>query len=153
MCNLMILSVIRQLYICFQVQTGEKPFAEMTKVEDEESGDILNLINFFKTILSPGLRNSISKNRIRIDERVYTGFDTEYTNVDYGKNELLCATTATFTRSFLVLTYLRHVKDLDFKITGNYSDSSTLPVYLSNSIFLQILAIRCIGGRVDSTID
>lgn len=135
------------------LQLGGKDLSEKSRSEDDEYGDILTLITFFKNLLSPGLRNSIIKNRVRIEERVYTGFDTEYTNIDYGKNELLCATTSTFTRSFLVLTYLRRVSDLDFKIGGNYSTSSALPDFLSQSIFLQILSIRHMGGRADQSID
>jgi hypothetical protein len=151
MCNLLILSVIRNLYMT--LQTGEKPLTDMTKEEDEEFGDVFDLINIFRYILSPGLRNSISKNRIRLEERVCTGFDTEYTNLEYGVNKLLCATTSTFTRTFLILTYLRGPIDLDFKINGNYSDSASLPKHLSSLIFLQILAIRHIGGRADDSVD
>lgn len=151
MCNLIILSVIRNLYM--SLRSGGKEITQMNKMEDDEYGEILNQIIYFRNILSQGLRNSIVKNRVRIDERVYTGFDTEYSNKEYGKNELLCVTTSTFTRSFLVFMLLRQVSDLDFKITGNYSDASNLPLFLSNSIFLQILAIREIGGRADSAID
>jgi hypothetical protein len=135
------------------LRSGGKEITEMNKMEDDEYGEILNQIIYFRNILSQGLRNSIVKNRVRIEERVYTGFDTEYSNKEYGKNELLCVTTSTFTRSFLVFVVLRQVSDLDFKITGNYSDASNLPLFLSNSILLQILAIREIGGRADSAID
>jgi len=62
--------------------------------------------------LSGGLRVSLSRNRLIIQDRIYVGFDTEYKNIDSRTNNILCYTTASTAECLL---RIRSVK-IDFSL-------------------------------------
>jgi len=51
--------------------------------------------------LSGGLRTSLSRNRLIVQDRIYVGFDTEYKNLDSRTNNILCYTTASISECLL----------------------------------------------------
>jgi len=53
------------------------------------------------SLLSGGIRLTLSKNRLLVVDRIYTGFDTEYKVLDSKTNKILCYTTSTLAESFI----------------------------------------------------
>ena len=53
------------------------------------------------SLLSGGIRLTLSKNRLLVVDRIYTGFDTEYKVMDSKTNKILCYTTSTLAESFI----------------------------------------------------
>nr|YP_009926615.1 hypothetical protein [Wolfiporia cocos]QNH92635.1 hypothetical protein [Wolfiporia cocos] len=49
-------------------------------------------------LLTGGIRKSISQSRLTLEERIYTGFDTEFRTLDNSSVNLLCCTTAIYSR-------------------------------------------------------
>nr|QNH92684.1 hypothetical protein [Wolfiporia cocos] len=52
-------------------------------------------------LLTGGIRKSISQSRLTLEERIYTGFDTEFRTLDNSNVNLLCCTTAIYSRLVL----------------------------------------------------
>lgn len=59
---------------------------------DQTCDEVLLLRNDEKDLLrrlSPSVRKAMSTTRISLTQRIYSGFDTEYVNIEYGVNKLL----------------------------------------------------------------
>ena len=96
-----------------------------------------------KNVSAP-LRSSLSiKSFVK---RIYTGFDTEYGTLEYGKTDLLCLTTSTYIGVFLRVKSLK----LDYTIT-NYHDTTQEPV-TSELLNLLVRLIRLVKGKGDQKI-
>ena len=96
-----------------------------------------------KNVSAP-LRSSLSiKSFVK---RIYTGFDTEYGTLEYGKTDLLCLTTSTYIGVFLRVKSLK----LDYTIT-NYHDTTQEPV-TSDLLNLLVRLIRLVKGKGDQKI-
>lgn len=65
------------------------------------------------SMISGDVRLSIKQQRICFNERIYTGFDTEFETIDYGKNKLLCFTTSTFSRFVFIIKTPSLIKTKD----------------------------------------
>lgn len=95
-------------------------------------------------VLSGGIRSSLSKNRVIITERIYSGFDTEYQNIDSMTNQLLCYTHASLSEVILRVKTDR----VDFSLKHG-SLNNSLPV-TSNVISELIKQIRILNNKNDS---
>lgn len=92
------------------------------------------------------IRSSLSANRVSLLKRIYTGFDTEYCSVDEVKNELLCATSSTYSCVFI------RVKALKFDFTvSNHQNSNSKPL-VSSMIESLIYLLRYLNNKQDEKI-
>lgn len=86
-----------------------KVLTEMELVENEDSDldsddlrlNLKTLLNELFGKLDPSLRSKVQKRGITIQQNIYTGFDTEYKNVDSKTNKLLSVQLAVSTRTQL----------------------------------------------------
>jgi len=139
------------LVLLFEIELYLNNFIRELKIlkskdrdRDELKEAICNLklekVDLNKT-LSGGIRVSLSRNRLIINDRIYVGFDTEYKNLDSQSNRLLCYTTASVSESLL---RIRNGK-IDFSLKdGN--------VYLPKTtglITVGVKLIRFLRGKKD----
>jgi len=97
------------LVLLFEIELYQKHFTEVLKTVDFSDRDNLKEIVFYlkqeslemKKTLSGGIRVSLSRNRLVVQDRLYVGFDTEYKNIDAHTNGLICYTTASMAESLL----------------------------------------------------
>jgi len=97
------------LVLLYEIELYQKHFIEVSKAVDYTDRDNQKEIVFLlkqesiemKKTLSGGIRVSLSRNRLVIQDRLYVGFDTEYKNLDALTNNLLCYTTASMSESLL----------------------------------------------------
>ena len=97
------------LVLLFEIELYKKHFIEELKTVDFNDRDNLKEIVYLlkqesiemKKTLSGGIRVSLSRNRLIIQDRIYVGFDTEYKNLDAHTNNLICYTTASMSESLL----------------------------------------------------
>ena len=97
------------LVLLFEIELYQKYFIEVLKTVDFNDRDELKETIFLlkqesiemKKTLSGGIRVSLSRNRLVIQDRLYVGFDTEYKNLDSHTNDLLCYSTASMSESLL----------------------------------------------------
>jgi len=90
------------LILLFEIELYINYFTELKiTVFDDDVDSIKEKICLLKQekselnkTLSGGLRVSLSRNRLIIQDRIYVGFDTEYKNIDSRTNSILCYTTA-----------------------------------------------------------
>jgi len=121
--------------------------------EDEEDNDFKKeervLLKHDKTelnsLLSGGIRLSLSKNRLLITDRIYVGFDTEYKTVDSTTNKILCYTTSTLTESFLKI----RAGNIDFSL----KDGLTYLPQTSELISTGVKLIRLLRNKKDFELD
>lgn len=97
------------------------------------------------SLLSGGIRLSLSKNRLLITDRIYVGFDTEYKTVDSTTNKILCYTTSTLTESFLKI----RAGNIDFSLKDGLS---YLP-QTSDLISTGVKLIRFLRNKKDFELD
>lgn len=97
------------------------------------------------SLLSGGIRNSLSKNRLLIVERLYVGFDTEYKSLDSTHNKILCYTTSTLTESLIKI----RSKDVDFSL----KDGLIHQPQTSNLIRTGVNLIRFLRNKRDFELD
>jgi len=93
------------------------------------------------SLLSGGIRLSLSKNRLLVTDRIYVGFDTEYKIVDSTHNKILCYTTSTLTESLIKI----RAGDIDFSLKDGV-------VYLpqtSELISIGVKLIRFLRNKKD----
>ena len=110
----------------------------------DEIDDLKALRSKVLKIVSAPLRSSLSiKSFVK---RIYTGFDTEYGTLEYGKTDLLCLTTSTYIGVFLRVKSLK----LDYTIT-NHHDTAQEPV-TSGLLNLLVRLIRLVKGKGDHKI-
>jgi hypothetical protein len=120
---------------------------EASECNSDEYGDLQILQRELMGKLNGPLRQFIKKNRVSLEDRVYSGFDTEFETVDAMKNELLCLTMATTRKVILKISKL----NVDFEITndgGGNSLSSKKPV-VGTIIRIGLLLIRHFEGKRD----
>jgi len=118
------------------------------RLENCDRGEIkekLDLIQIKKTelvkTLSGGIRVSISRNRLIIQDRIYAGFDTEYTNIDGLNNRILCYTTASTSECILRI----RSNKIDFSLReGNVKLPKT-----ADLITTGVKLIRLLRGKKD----
>lgn len=91
--NLVIMMLILEILMVLK--------SDVMGVEDEVRDDLDLLYQKLFGLLTAGLRKTIGQSRLSIEERIYTGFDTEFRGLDYGENNLLCCTTAIYSRLIL----------------------------------------------------
>ena len=94
--NLIILVLIfeLELYISnHSVEENDNTIEELVLMKQVRSE--------LNSLLSGGIRLSLSKNRLLVVDRIYVGFDTEYKSLDSRTNKILCYTTSTLTESFI----------------------------------------------------
>jgi len=115
--------------------------------------DTLFLRDTITRAVSGNLRKTLGMNRIRYQEKVYAGFDTEYVSQESPDfiNELLCSSTALFTRSFLRIQKLK-LDSINFSLTMG-KDSRKLSPDLAKLIFIQLLYIRFLDDKKDNEIE
>lgn len=109
----LLLDISISIHLSKQYESTEEE--DSKEIMEEVLGDLLVLQKRLKNSLTGGLRSSLSMNRLSFEDRVYTGFDTEFDNLDNRKNELLCMTTASERR---VMLRIRNVL-FDFDVTNN----------------------------------
>lgn len=149
--NLIYLHLIKNILLTrhqFQLHGGD---IEIEDEKDEIFFDLEILRREIMGLLSPGLRSTITMNRILFERVFYTGFDTEYQTKDSGVNELLCVTTAHFGRAFVRIKTIH----LDFSVTNKISklgESQLLPS-TSSDIRLLIYFIRYLNLQEDFALD
>jgi len=93
------------------------------------------------SLLSGGIRMSLSKNRLLVTDRIYVGFDTEYKTIDSTTNKILCYTTSTLTESFLKI----RSDNIDFSL----KDGSIHLPQTSELISTGVRIIRSIRNKKD----
>lgn len=105
--NLIILILLLEIELYIKYYT-ELKIAVFDDDDDEDEDSIKEKICLLKQeksdlnkTLSGGLRVSLSRNRLIIQDRIYVGFDTEYKNIDSQTNSILCYTTASTSECLL----------------------------------------------------
>jgi len=141
--NLIILLLIFELdlYQCHYKEIKER-LEYCDRSEIKERLDIVQIKKgeLVKT-LSGGIRVSISRNRLILQDRIYAGFDTEYTNIDGQNNRILCYTTASTSES---IVRIRSNK-IDFSLReGNVKLPKT-----ADLITTGVKLIRLLRGKKD----
>lgn len=82
--NLIIMMLILEVLLA---KIGNRSF-------DQEMIDELDLLYLrLFGLLSAGLRKTLTQSRLSLEERIYTGFDTEFRTTEYCQVNLLCCTT------------------------------------------------------------
>jgi len=97
------------IVLLIELDLYKKHYSEINRkleyCDRKEIKEKLDLIQIKKgeltKTLSGGIRVSISRNRLIVQDRIYAGFDTEYTNTDAQNNKVLCYTTASTSESIL----------------------------------------------------
>lgn len=101
--NLIVLLLLLEVYLYLP---GLKELKKTVQLDESQEEDITFLdfkrIELTKT-LSGGIRNSISRKRLKVTERLYTGFDTEYIADNSKFNKLLCYTHASLSEVLLTI--------------------------------------------------
>jgi len=141
--NLVILLLLLELDLYQKYYTEEKgrlEYCDRNAIKEK-----LDLIQIKKSelgkTLSGGIRVSISRNRLILQDRIYTGFDTEYTNIDGQNNRILCYTTASTSESILRI----RSNKIDFSLReGNVKLPKT-----ANLITTSVKLIRLLRGKKD----
>jgi len=93
------------------------------------------------SLLSGGIRLSLSKNRLLVTDRIYVGFDTEFKTVDSTTNKLLCYTTSTLTESFIKI----RDGNVDFSLKDGINYFPQTSSLISAGVFL----VRSLRGKKD----
>jgi len=91
--NLIILILLFELELYIDNHIAEDNAEEKILLKEVRSD--------LNSLLSGGLRLSLSKNRLQVVDRIYVGFDTEYKPLDSRTNKILCYTTSTVTESYI----------------------------------------------------
>jgi len=91
--------------------------------------------------LSGGIRVSLSRNRLIIQDRIYVGFDTEYKTLDSQTNGILCYTTASVSESLL--------KIRSSKIDFSLKDGRVYLPKTTGLITMGVRLIRFLRGKKD----
>jgi len=138
------------LVLLFEIELYQTNNAVL-EVEEEggEGGDFkLEERDFLKqdrtelnSLLSGGIRLSLSKNRLLVTDRIYVGFDTEYKTVDSTTNKLLCYTTSTLTESFIKI----RDGNVDFSLKDGINYFPQTSSLISAGVFL----VRSLRGKKD----
>ena len=76
--------------------------------ESDLKADIKNLTRTIFSKLDPSLRNKLQKKGISIMQNIYTGFDTEYKNIDTTRNKLISVQLAVNTKTLLKIPRYRN---------------------------------------------
>jgi len=101
--NLIILLLLLELYLYLPELKELKKTVQLDELQEEEITLLdLKRIELIKT-LSGGIRISISRKRLKVTERLYTGFDTEYIAENSTENKLLCYTHASLSEVLLTI--------------------------------------------------
>jgi len=93
------------------------------------------------SLLSGGIRLSLSKNRLLVTDRIYVGFDTEFKTIDSLTNKILCYTTSTLTESF--------IKIRDGNVDFSLKDGINYFPQTSNLISAGVFLVRSLRGKKD----
>jgi len=93
------------------------------------------------SLLSGGIRLSLSKNRLLVTDRIYVGFDTEFKTVDNVTNKLLCYTTSTLAESFIKI----RDGNVDFSLKDGINYLPQTSSLISAGVFL----VRSLRGKKD----
>jgi len=102
--NLVVLALLFEieLYITYYTSIKNSDSDSVDRDILIESIDLLKIEKCALTkTLSGGIRVSLSRNRLIIQDRIYVGFDTEYKTLDSQTNHLLCFTTASTSECLL----------------------------------------------------
>jgi len=102
--NLIILILLFELELYLDNYIAEDDYiAEDNEVDIRSEEKILlkQVRCELNSLLSGGIRISLSKNRLQVVDRIYVGFDTEYKPLDSRTNKILCYTTSTVTESYI----------------------------------------------------
>lgn len=105
-----------------------------------------------KNVLSGGVRSAISLNRVSIEDRVYTGFDTEFKTLDHWRNDLLCLTTASERRILLRVREILIDHDVTNNPSGLLSKREKIPV-TEQLLKAVVLVIRDLAGKKDVEVE
>lgn len=146
--NLVVLVLLHDISICLYLSKQNEGTVDGN---EEILGDITVLQKQLKNSLTGGLRSAISLNRLSFEDRIYTGFDTEFDNLENRKNNLLCVTTASERR---VMLSIRNIP-FDFDTTNNPESVLTkVDKRPSVEALLKtlVLGIRYFKGKHDSEI-
>jgi len=101
--NLIVLLLLLEVYLYLP---DLKELKKTVQLDESQEEDIVLLdlkrVELTKT-LSGGIRISLSRKRLKITERLYTGFDTEYIAETSTENKLLCYTHASLSEVLLTI--------------------------------------------------
>jgi len=101
--NLIVLLLLLEVYLYLPELKELKKTVQLDESQEEDITLLdLKRIELTKT-LSGGIRNSISRKRLKVTERLYTGFDTEYIADNSIVNKLLCYTHASLSEVLLTI--------------------------------------------------
>jgi len=134
------------LVLLFEIEVYLRYYTELKSIDFKEVVCLLKQekVELNKT-LSGGIRVSLSRNRLIIQDRIYVGFDTEYKNLDSHTNELLCYTTASMSESLL--------KIRSSKIDFSLKDGKVYLPKTADLITVGIKIIRFLRGKNDFELD
>jgi len=95
--------------------------------ESDVKADIKNLTKTIFSKLDPSLRNKLQKKGISIIQNIYTGFDTEYKNIDTKHNKLISVQLAVNTKTLLKIPKYRkyELSSLDTLTNKEYKQEIT----------------------------
>jgi len=101
--NLIVLLLILEVYLYLPDLKELKKTVQLDESQEEDITLLdLKRVELIKT-LSGGIRISLSRKRLKITERLYTGFDTEYIAETSTENKLLCYTHASLSEVLLTI--------------------------------------------------
>lgn len=101
--NLIVLLLLLEVYLYLPELNVLKKTVQLDESQEEDIVLLdLKRIELIKT-LSGGIRISLSRKRLKITERLYTGFDTEYIADTSTENKLLCYTHASLSEVLLTI--------------------------------------------------
>jgi len=101
--NLIVLLLLLEVYLYLPELKELKKTVQL----DDSQEEYITLLDLKRSelikTLSGGIRITISRKRLRVTERLYTGFDTEYITENCTVNKLLCYTHASLSEVLLTI--------------------------------------------------
>ena len=100
-----------ELYSCYyedlyNIKTIDKKFVKTVLLDIKETK------RFLRSLLTLEVRVLLSKTRINLMNKIYSGFDTEFQMLSSGCNEMLAYTICSYSKQFIC------IKNLEFDISG-----------------------------------
>ena len=142
-------------------------FNKYKDIGDDDISDLLADYKVTQTLLhagiDPSLRSHLSKRGVSIMQNIYTGFDTEYKNIDIKWNKLLSVQLAVNTRTALKLPLIEDYKLSSLEAStgeryaiklGSYLNSSLILDYINKSIkYIRDLKFGIYDNSIKKLID
>lgn len=124
---------------------------EKTDVTAEEADFLKDLeldVKDLRGKITPGIRSELTRRRMTVYNKVYSGYDTEYQVEEIRSVDLLCFTLASYSRS-----YLRYIPlNIDYSIE-TVGEAMSVPNCISNFVQFLVKLYRHLDGKPDEDLE